>query len=170
MDFGALGNLLQNYLGGAAPASSQVYDDFDRVSQTAPPDAIADGVTEAFRSDQTPPFAQMLANLFGNTQGQERSSILNQLISTVGPALVASRIPSLSGLLGGGAREITPDQADRISPDEVQQLAQEAEKKDPSIMDRIGGIFAEQPQLVKTLGSVALTIAMAKIAKRQFSS
>jgi hypothetical protein len=46
-------------------------------------------------------------------------------------------------------------------------MAAEAEAKDPSIVDRISKFYAEQPALIKTLGGLALTIAMAKIAQRQ---
>jgi hypothetical protein len=46
-------------------------------------------------------------------------------------------------------------------------VAVEAEKKDPSVVDRISKFYAEQPALLKTLGGLALTIAMAKVAQRQ---
>ena len=49
----------------------------------------------------------------------------------------------------------------------IEAVAHEAEKKDPSIVDRISALYAQQPALVKTLGGLALTVAMAKIAQRQ---
>jgi len=49
----------------------------------------------------------------------------------------------------------------------VEELAAEAEKKDPSILDRVGDFYADQPGLVKTLGGLALAVAMAKVAQGQ---
>jgi hypothetical protein len=64
-----LGGILDRYVGaqgGQPPAT--VHDDFDRVAQAAPPSDVADGLAAAFRSDATPPFAQMLAQLFGQNR------------------------------------------------------------------------------------------------------
>jgi hypothetical protein len=64
---------------------------------------------------------------------------------------------------------VTPQQASQISPQQVQDLANHAEKSNPDIFDKLGGFYAEHPQLVKTLGSAALTIALAKMANRMRS-
>lgn len=168
-----IGGILQQYNGAAAAAQAPdtVEDDFDQFSQAAPQSAIADGLAAAFRSDQTPPFGQMAAQLFGQSSGPQRAGILNTLISTLGPSLIgqlmAGRASSaLGGLLGGGRREITPEEAEQISPDDVKELAAQAEQKDPSIIDRVSEFYAENPTLVKTLGGVALAIALSKIAQR----
>ena len=64
-----LGNLLQQYLGGANPNvnPAQAENDFDHVAQNVPRATVAQGVTQALRSDQTPPFSQMVGQLFGNS-------------------------------------------------------------------------------------------------------
>jgi hypothetical protein len=71
----------------------------------------------------------------------------------------------LLGSLGGG-QTISPQQAQQVSPEAVQQLAAHAEKNDPSIIDKASAFYAQHPQLVKTLGGAALTIALAKVAQR----
>lgn len=175
-----LGGLLQQYSGtGAVQAPSTVNADFDRVAQSAPTSALADGLAAAFRSNQTPDFGQMTGQLFGNSSGQQRASILNTLIGTVGPMIlsqVLSRkagaggggLSSLIGLLSGGQqRTITPEQAEQVPVEAVEEMAALAEKKDPSVIDQISNFYAEHPTLVKTLGAVALTIALAKLAQRQ---
>jgi hypothetical protein len=48
----------------------------------------------------------------------------------------------------------------------VQDLANRAEQHSPGVFGRLGQFYAQHPQLVKTLGSAALTIALAKIADR----
>lgn len=182
-----LGGILQQY-NGAQPdqAPDTVHDDFDQLAQNAPPAALSDGLAAAFRSDQTPEFGQMAANLFSNSGGQQRAGILNTLLSAAGPAILSHVLSSRGGgsntgssggglggildmLRGGGQQQITPEQAEHISPEDVQQIAQQAEQKDPSIIDRVSEFYSEHPTLIKTLGGAALTIALAKIAQRQYN-
>lgn len=177
-----LGGILQQYTGAQAnQAPDTVHDDFDQLAQNAPTSALADGLAAAFRSDQTPDFGQMAANLFSNSGNQQRAGILNTLIQAAGPALISqvlargdgggassgSGLGSIIGLLTGGQQEVTPEQAAQVSPEAVQHLAEQAQTKDPSIIDRVSDFYAEHPTLIKTLGTAALTIALAKIAQRQ---
>jgi hypothetical protein len=175
-----LGGILEQYTGAAAsPAPSNVQDDFDQVTQSAPRPALADGIAAAFRSEQTPDFGQMAAQLFSSSNGQQRAGILNTLMGAVGPMVLSqilSRragtggggISSLIGLLNGGNQtQVTPEQAQQIPAEAVQEIAAQAEKKDPSVIDQVSSFYAEHPTLVKTLGAAALTIALSKIAQRQ---
>jgi hypothetical protein len=177
-----LSGVLQQYSGtAAAPAPTTVHDDFNQIAESAPPSALADGLAAAFRSDQTPEFGQMAAQLFSNSSGQQRAGILNTLISAAGPMIlsqVLSRkaqsggagggLSSLIGLLSGGQQtEVTPEQAEQIPAEAVAEIAAQAEKKDPSVIDQVSSFYAAHPTLVKTLGAMALSIALAKIAQRQ---
>jgi len=168
-----LSGILQQYSGAQGPqAPDTVHDDFDQLAQTAPQSALADGLAAAFRSNQTPAFGQMVAQLFANAGGQQRAGILNTLISALGPTIAAQLFSQggasgLAGLLSGGQREVTPEQAAQVSPEAVRTLAEQAETKDPSIIDQVSNFYAEHPTLVKTLGAAALTIALAKLAERQ---
>ncbi len=169
-----LGDLLQRY-GSANPQSApaSVDDDFEHVSRSAPPSAMADGLAAAFRSDQTPPFGSMLAQMFGQSSGLQRASMLNTLISVAGPALLAQLAAKggggggLSDLLSGGTRHVTPEMAEQVSPEVVEQIASHAEQRDPSIIDRVSDFYSQQPALMKGLGAAALTLAMARIAQHQ---
>src|SRR5215210_7211485 len=170
-----LSGILQQYSGGqAAQAPDTVHDDFDQLAQSAPQSALADGLAAAFRSNQTPAFGQMVAQLFSTAGGQQRAGILNTLISALGPTIAAQLFSQggqsgLAGPLGGGQREVTPEQAAQVSPEAVQQIAEQAESKDPSIIDQVSNFYAEHPTLIKTIGTAALTIALAKIAERQYN-
>jgi hypothetical protein len=168
-----IGGILQQYNGAAAaPAPINVEDDFDQLAQTAPPSAMADGLAAAFRSDQTPPFGQMVGQLFGNSNGTQRAGILNTLLATLGPSVLSQvfgggRGSSILGsILGSGQTSITPEQAERVTPEQVEQLAAQAEKRDPSIIDQFSNFYAEHPGLVKGLGAAALAIALSAIAQR----
>ena len=168
-----IGGLLQQYTGAQANQAPQTVDsDFDQFTQAAPQSALADGLAAAFRSQQTPPFPNMLAQLFGQSGGQQRAGILNMLISTLGPTLVSQMLTrggasGLAGLLGSGQTSVSPQQAEQVPPEVVQQIAEQAESKDPSVVDTLSNFYAQHPTLIKTLGGAALTIALAHIANRQ---
>jgi hypothetical protein len=66
-----------------------------------------------------------------------------------------------------GRGRISPEVAEQIPAKSIEAVAAEAEKKDPSIVDRISQFYADQPAVVNTLGGLALAVAMAKVAQRQ---
>jgi len=230
-----LSELLQQFGGGVstqAPEGIDVEREFDHVAGQLPKDALAGGIAEAFRSDQTPPFANMLGGLFGNSGGSQQTSVLNILLSVVGPVLmqrmmggggasssggVGGSSDALGSILGsvlgggssgqvsrggggiedllgsvlggsgsgmggggglqsvlgqilgggGGMRELSEMDASQFSPDEVQALAEEAQRQDPSVVDRLSELFAENPGVVRSLGSDSLALALSKIAQSQ---
>ena len=168
-----LGGLLSQYSGAsAAQPRESAENDFDQLAGMAPQGDIADALAASFRSQETPPFPQMLGQLFGNSGGQQKADMLNTLIGTLGPGLLAGLASQmggaggLAGLLGGGQTRIAPEQAEQIPAETVTQLAAEAEKRDPSIVDQLGNFYAQQPQLVKTLGAAALTVALAHLGRK----
>ncbi len=140
----------------------QVHQEFDRVAQSASPASLAQGLSQAFRSGQTPPFSQMVAHLFGNSDGQQRAGFLNHLLS-VTPGGLASEVLGMVG----GKRQVTPEQAQQVKPEQVQQLAAKAEQQDPSIVDRVSEFYAQHPGLIKTLGVGALTVAVSHLVHRR---
>lgn len=166
----ALGDVLQKYTGqgaGTAAAPEDPHQDFQKVAQSAPQDVVANGISHAFRSDQTPPFPEMLAGLFSHSGPSERAGLLNSLLGSVGSGAV-SMVPSLGGLsslLGGG--KVTPEQASHVSPEQVQQLATHAERQNPSVVDEISGFFSQHPELMKAVGGLAVTIALQHMLKHR---
>ncbi len=213
-----LADLLQQFGGNVtaqAPQDMDVEGHFDQVANSVPKEDLASGLAEAFRSDQTPPFASMLGGLFGNSGGSQQASVVNELLAVAGPMIMQRMMGggggqqaaaaagggggafgdilgavmgsmsggggggggataggggALTGILGqmmgegGQVRQLTAEEASQISPEEIQALAEEAHKHDPSIVDRLSGIYAEHPTLIKTLGAGALALAMSKIA------
>lgn len=164
-----LGNLLQQYLGGAAQGNAgRALDDFDQVASNAPRAAMAEGVSEALRSDQTPPFPHMVSQLFDRSDATERAGMLNQLIRGIGPGLLGSLAGgALGGLFRGNEAPaaVTPEVAATMSPEQVKQIAERAEQDNPGIVERMGDFYAEHPQLVKTIGGAALAIVLGRVAQ-----
>ena len=168
-----LGNLLQQYIGGtpSAPAE-QIKQDYGQVVQHAPAETVGDGLSAAFRSDQTPPFAEMIGKLFGNANPQQQSGMLGNLISGLNPAVLASIGGGLGSLFGnkaGDSAAITPADASQLTPEQVKDIAVQAEQQNPGIIDKMSRFYADHPDLVKTIGSAGLAIAMATIANRNRS-
>jgi len=166
-----LGNLLKQYTSGGAAAAPapDVHAHFDQVAQDAPTSVIAEGLTAAFNSDRTPAFGQMLTTLFNNSTGEQKAGVINQLLSSVPPGALTQILSGvgLAGLAGAGRTQLTADQAQRISPEAVQQLATHAQTANPSVVDSVSSFYAQHSTLIKTLGGTALTIALAKVAERQ---
>ena len=88
--FDQLGGLLQQYAGASASETpSSTESDFDQVANVAPREAMSGGLADAFRSQETPPFPNMLGQMFGRSSGYQRANILNTLLAAVGPALLS---------------------------------------------------------------------------------
>jgi hypothetical protein len=166
-----VGNMLKQYTSGGAAAqpAPDVHAHFDQVAQAAPKSVIAEGLAAAFNSDKTPAFGQMLSSLFSNSTGDQKVGMINQLLNSVSPSILTQILSGagLAGLLGAGKTQLTPDQAQKLSPEVVQQLATHAQSSNPSVVESVSNFYAQHPTLVKTLGGAALTVALAKIAERQ---
>jgi hypothetical protein len=163
----SLSDVLKNYSGGQTQNTANAAEHFDQVAQVAPRNVIAEGLAAAFRSDKTPAFGNLVGNLFSQSSGEQKAGILNQLLASAGPGVLAQLAGGVTSLPGSEGQQITPDQAQAVSPEVVQQLATHAEKSDPSIVDKASAFYAQHSTLVKTLGGAALTIALAKVAERQ---
>jgi hypothetical protein len=159
----AVNDIIQKYSGqggGTAAAPANPHEDFQRVAEAAPKDVVASGIAEAFRSEKTPAFPQMLANMFGQSNPNQQAGVLNQLLSALGPA-AASSIPGLSG------PNVTPQQASQVTPDQVQQMAEQAQNKRPSIVDQVSSFYAQHPGVVKAAGGMALSIMLQHMVRRR---
>jgi hypothetical protein len=164
-----IADILNQY--ASRPTDTQT--DFDEVSRQVPPEVLGDGIAQAFRSEQTPDFGNMIGSLFGGSNPQQRAGLLGQLIGAVGPAVLSSIAGGALGRMfqGGGAaagrqRQVTPDDVVDVTPEQVREVATAAEKNDPGIMDRIGQYYAQHPEVVKVLGGTALAIALGQMATR----
>jgi len=161
-----LGNLAKQFASGAA-SETDVHNTFDQTARSVPQTSIADALSHTFNSDQTPPFEQMLSNLFKQSTPEQKATILNQITTALGSAGVASAasggLAGLKGVLAGG--DVTPQQAQQVTPQQVQVLAQQAAKKNPSIVDQAASFYAQHPTLVKTIGAGALALLMSRISQ-----
>ena len=87
---------LMDILSPYANRPTSTEDDFDEVAKQLPPDVLGDGIAQAFRSDKTPAFGEMVSRMFSGSNPSMQAGLLNQLIAAVGPAIVGK----LSSVLG----------------------------------------------------------------------
>ena len=163
-------DILKQYADPSGVEPDRVGSHFDEVAQQSNPNELGNGVAAAFRSDATPPFGQMVGDLFGRSDPQQRAGILNQILRTVGPGVLASLGGGVLGRALGGAGApanaaptITPAQASQISPADAAAIAAHAEQHDGSIVDKASEFYAQHPALVKSLGAAALAIVLGRM-------
>ncbi len=160
------GHLSGKYQGNSEHPDAE--NDFDNVAGTVPHGTLAGAISGAMRADGTPPFAQLATTLFAHAAPEHKAGILNMIVGALGPAL-ASQIAgragsaSLAEYLGTG-REARPDDARAVDPQVIAHLAGAAEQKDPGIVDRVAGLAAQHPELVKRLGGGFLGSALSRLA------
>lgn len=165
-DLNELKGMLGQYSGAAADQPHEnVHNDFDEAARNAPPETLADGVSHALQNNDSAPFHQMISQLFANGNAQQQTGLLNKLLSAIPPGSLpaAGGLGGLASLLGG-ANNVTPSQAQQVSPEAVEQLAQHVHSQNPSIANEIGSFVSQHPGWVKTLGAGALTLALSKMA------
>jgi hypothetical protein len=150
------------------PPPPDIEQDFDEVAHEAAPDTLQDGIAEAFRSEQTPPFEEMVARLFERSRPHVRAGLLDNLLAGLRPASIGARHGGLAEVwrrYAAGAR-VSPDSAAGVDPLEVQEVARQARRQNPGVLERVSRFYAHHPELVRSLGNVAMGIALAKMAQR----
>jgi hypothetical protein len=161
-----LKNVIDQASSGNA-SKADVHAAFDELSQSVSHGSLADGLTHAFNSDQTPPFEKMVSGLFGQSSPDQKAGLLNQILASLPPGTAqalagAGGLGALQSLLTG--KSVTPQQASQVPPQAVETLAKQAAKKDPTIVDKAAGFYAQHPALVKGIGVAALGLLMSKIS------
>jgi len=166
-----LGQLANQFKTGQA-TDDEVHSTYDRVAHELPQGELSNGITHVFNSPETPPFEQMLSNLFNNSNATQKAGPLNQILRALGPN--AGQLLAQAGLgglaanvaSGGENVQVTPQQAQQVSPQDVQVLAQKAATKNPTIVDQAASFYAQHPTLVKSIGAGALALLMSRMSRR----
>jgi hypothetical protein len=160
-------DILQQY----AARATDTHQDFDEVAKQVPPEVLGDGIAQAMRSGRTPPFGDMVGQLFGHSNPLQRAGLLTQLIRSVGPGALASIAGGVLGRLGQSAgsapqAQVSPADVESVTSEQAREIAAAAEKQDPGVMDKVGSYYAQHPEVFKALGGAALAIALGQMANR----
>ena len=108
------------------------------------------------RSSDTPPFADIVGQLFRHGTGDQKANMLNTILAIAGLAVLGQFSGLIPGL--GSQTQVTAAQAQAVSADAIIQIANHAEQHDPTIIDRMSQVYAQHPTLVKTLGTGAMVL------------
>lgn len=153
-------DILQQAIGGNGSPEAHI----DQVTQNASTGELGAGLAAAMRSDQTPPFGNMVGQLFGQSSPQQQAGVLNQILATLGPAAASALAGGVLGrVLQPGQTQVTPDQASHLSPAQVTEIAAHAEQQHAGVIDEVSQFYAQHSGLIKTLGGAAIAIALAKM-------
>ncbi len=151
-------DLLQQALGGNAETH------FDQVAEQASPDQLSAGLAATMRSSETPPFGNMVGQMFGQSSPTQQAGVLNQILATLGPAAATALAGGVLGrMLAPGQAQISPEQAAQLSPTQVSEIAAQAEQTHPGVVDQVSQFYAQHSGLIKVLGGAALAVALAKM-------
>jgi len=157
-------NLIASSALGSSPAGDASAH-FEQFAQSVDPTTLAQGIAASIRSDETPPFAQLMSQVFSSASDGQKSTIVNTLLSSLTP----DQRTHLGTLVPGVAQDplVSNDHAAALTPDAVQMLARGVEQHDAGIVEKMSALCAAHPMLIKTLGAAALTVAMRHIAQQQ---
>lgn len=162
-----LGNLLQQFAGHPTATDPEgVARAFSHVAGDAPRASLAQGLASAFLSNETPPFGQLVSQLFVRSDPQLQAGLLNQLLDDVSPAMLTALAGSVGELFtDNGHAKLTPQQVEDITPPQVAEIATTAQQHNPGVVERVAAFFADHPQLVNSLDSASLKVALGKMAQ-----
>ena len=149
-----------------------VTEDFDQVAREVPPEDLEEGIVDAFNAEETPPFEEMVGQLYDESDDDTRAGLLNEILGSLPGGLAGGLAGgALGGLLQrfnqGSSPHISPRDVHSIPARDVQVAAAEAEKRNPGILQRVGRYYARHPQMVQVLGQAALGIIMRNLARRR---
>ena len=149
-------------------SDADIHSAYEKVAGQIPQGDLSASIAHVFNSDQTPEFDQMIGGLFKQSTPDQKAGLLTQLLGGLGPnaAQVLGGTGALAGLTGllqkGGT--VTPQQAQQISPDTIQILAQKARQLNPTVVDKASQFYAQHPTLVKSIGAGALALLMSHLS------
>jgi hypothetical protein len=163
-------DILEQYAGQAlATPPASTHDDFSTVASQASPDALGAGIAQALRNPQGGSFGASVERLFESSDPNQKAGLLAQLLQAVGPSVLSSIAGGSFARFaqgGGGTPAVSPADVSAVTPAQAGQLATEAQRSDPGVIDRVGSFYARHPMVVKALGAAALALAMNHLSKR----
>ena len=162
-------DILGRYSQQPDPLPPHVMDDFDEVMHEASPDMLSEGLEDAFNSDATPPFEQMVGQLYERSDPDTRAGLLNEILGSLGGGAAGGLAGGVLGnmLRRGAGGRLSPADAGHIPANDIQVAAREAARTNPSIIQRVSRFYARHPRLVQNLGQAAIAIAMNGMARRR---
>lgn len=111
----------------------------------------------------TPPFEKVVGVSLERGDASQRVGMLKPLLEAAGPAatapLIGQHAPAQDPSLPVESRL-----ASYLHPEAVERLARHAAQVDSTVVQKMSGLYAGDPELGKTLGGATLSVALGKLA------
>lgn len=147
---------------------AEIEHDFEEVLHEAGPGALEEAFAEAFRSEETPPFEEMVAKLFEGSDASTRAGLLDNLLAGLQPsALGTMRGTVFADVLrryAAGAR-VAPARAAEVDPEHVREAALQARRQNPGVLERVSRFYARHPEAMRHLGNDVMAIVLSRLAQ-----
>jgi hypothetical protein len=152
-----LASMLSQLAGGnSATHAASSPDQFHRAAKNASPDIVSQGLSAMFKSDKPSAFSQMAGQRFGQADATQQGGMLNQMLGSMGPCVLnslpggagAAGIGSILGKLTGGdapSADLTPEQALKLRPAQMQDIAHHAEQNSPGTIEKMSNFYTQHP-------------------------
>jgi hypothetical protein len=151
----------------SAPTSrpmQNAHEDFSTVATQATPQQLGGGIAQALQRGPAG-FEGSIAQLFENSNTDQRTGLLQRLIRAVQPGALSSIAGGALSHLAPPGTSVQPSDANAVTPAQAGELAAAAQQNNGGIVQELGAFYAQHPTLVKTLGAAALAMAMNHMAK-----
>jgi hypothetical protein len=120
-----------------------------------------------------PDIPELVGALYEEAPAGLRAELLEHLVQPLGPlALVAVAGGAFGRLLyrlRRDAEPISPDEAGRVTPEQVLELARYVQQCSPDALVRIGALIEEGPPAAATMSGAALLLALGLEQRRYWS-
>jgi hypothetical protein len=164
-----LSGVLKQYSGaGATNPGPAVAEHFDQVASAVPASTLAEGVAHALNTTSAGSgLGQTVSQTYAQGSGDQKAGILNTLVASVGTMTASKMLGSTAAQALNSGSPLSAQQAQQVSPNMVQQLADQAAQSDNSVVNRMSAFYAQHPSLVKGMGASAMALVMSKLANRR---
>lgn len=151
---------ISSHAGGGKPPPT------DKVTQNASMAVIAAGLSEAMKSKDTPDFGDFVARLFDQSTPGQKAGLLNRLLGAVGPVLLSGAADGVLGRLAPGQKQLSPEQAASLTPEDAARLALHAASAKPGIVELVAQFYAQHSDVINKIGKTLLNPVVARVNEK----
>lgn len=148
----------------------KVEQDYAQMAQRLPVEEMTDGLSQAFRSENTPSFVETVSLSYERGNAEQRADMLIRLIDGVSqkalwPLQDAGMLQQPAKGCDAGHVVVDLSKAEQFRPELIEHVAHHVEREDDQAIDKMSGYYAENPHMAKTLGGPMLGIVLEKLAE-----
>jgi hypothetical protein len=138
---------------------------YTAITESASRPTVTDALATAIQSSDCG-FPRLIADLFQHCDDEQRANALMILVHSLTPASQqALHHAGLFEYVSSGP-EAAVERVSRLCVEAVQLIAAEAERSDPTVVQRICDFYSRYPNITKHLPTPTLAVVLAELARR----